>query len=211
MSNVHGKEIPLQYVTVKVPGQKPRGSRTVPQTNPHNSGSSDGSGQIAFRSSTSTDLRKGEKVTLTGYEMLRDPSGGEENNNADNNVEKSDKLAESTTPNVKKRHNHRRMKSNGVKTGGSGSGTSGGDGDDADGGFEFHIVSLDNKQWHFEATSAEERDEWVAAIEQQILNSLQVKHKFFCQTGGSNLAKGHKCLKRKKKRKHFELLGKDEV
>ena len=34
MSNVHGKEIPLQYVTVKVPGQKPRGSRTVPQTNP---------------------------------------------------------------------------------------------------------------------------------------------------------------------------------
>ena len=103
------------------------------------------------------------------------------------------------------------MKSTGVKTGGSGSGTSGGDGDDADGGFEFHIVSLDNKQWHFEATSAEERDEWVAAIEQQILNSLQVKHKFFCQTGGSNLAKGHKCLKRKKKRKHFELLGKDEV
>lgn len=29
MNNVHGKEIPLQYVTVKVPGQKPRGSRTV--------------------------------------------------------------------------------------------------------------------------------------------------------------------------------------
>ena len=39
--------------------------------------------------------------------------------------------------------------------------------------FEFLIVSLDNKQWHFEASSAEERDEWVQAIEQQILNSLQ--------------------------------------
>jgi hypothetical protein len=46
-----------------------------------------------------------------------------------------------------------------------------------DAGFEFHIVSLDNKQWHFEASCAEERDEWVMAIEQQILNSLQVKNK----------------------------------
>lgn len=41
-------------------------------------------------------------------------------------------------------------------------------------GFEFLIVSLDNKQWQFEANSSEDRDEWVAAIEQQILNSLQV-------------------------------------
>lgn len=39
--------------------------------------------------------------------------------------------------------------------------------------FEFHIVSLDNKQWLFEAGSAEERDDWVGAIEQQILTSLQ--------------------------------------
>lgn len=41
-------------------------------------------------------------------------------------------------------------------------------------GYEFFIVSLDNKQWHFEASSSEERDDWVAAIEQQILNSLQL-------------------------------------
>lgn len=41
-------------------------------------------------------------------------------------------------------------------------------------GYEFLIVSLDNKQWHFEASNSEERDEWVSAIEQQILNSLQV-------------------------------------
>ncbi len=47
--------------------------------------------------------------------------------------------------------------------------------------FEFHIVSLDNKQWFFDATSAEERDEWVAAIEQQILSSLQV-----CTTADSS-------------------------
>lgn len=29
MEDVHGKEIPLQYVTVKVPGQKPRGSKSI--------------------------------------------------------------------------------------------------------------------------------------------------------------------------------------
>lgn len=29
MDDVHGKEIPLQYVTVKVPGQKPRGSKSI--------------------------------------------------------------------------------------------------------------------------------------------------------------------------------------
>lgn len=31
MEDAHGKEISLQYVTVKVPGQKPRGSKTVAQ------------------------------------------------------------------------------------------------------------------------------------------------------------------------------------
>lgn len=41
-------------------------------------------------------------------------------------------------------------------------------------GFEFLIVSLDNKQWRFEAASIDERNDWVAAIEQQILSSLQV-------------------------------------
>ncbi|GFG28896.1 hypothetical protein Cfor_04396 [Coptotermes formosanus] len=76
MDDVHGKEISLQYVTVKVPGQKPRGSKSI-------MGDSDG--------------------------------------------------------------------------------------------YEFFIVSLDNKQWHFEAGNSEERDEWVSAIEQQILNSLQVR------------------------------------
>ena len=105
---------------------------------------------------------------------------------------------EKTTPNVKKRH-HRRIKSNGVKSSASSflqssnthENVNGGSADDSGGScgglaanatnsnsdsnnFEFHIVSLDNKQWHFEASSCEERDEWVSAIEQQILNTLQV-------------------------------------
>ncbi|XP_051170154.1 centaurin-gamma-1A isoform X1 [Leptopilina boulardi] len=39
--------------------------------------------------------------------------------------------------------------------------------------FEFSIISLENKTWHFEASSIEDRDCWIAAIEQQILSSLQ--------------------------------------
>lgn len=34
-------------------------------------------------------------------------------------------------------------------------------------------MSLDNKQWHFEAATTEERDEWVNIIEQEIFRSLQ--------------------------------------
>uniref|UniRef100_A0A674AMF9 ArfGAP with GTPase domain, ankyrin repeat and PH domain 1 n=1 Tax=Salmo trutta TaxID=8032 RepID=A0A674AMF9_SALTR len=39
--------------------------------------------------------------------------------------------------------------------------------------FELTIVSLTGQMWHFEATSYEERDAWVQAIESQILASLQ--------------------------------------
>ena len=90
-------------------------------------------------------------VTLTGYEVLRE--------------EKEEGKHSGDTPNMKKRH--RRMKSNpkgGAKM--------------EEETFELQVVSLDNKQWHFEAGSAEDRDEWVQAIEQQILNSLQVSSTF---------------------------------
>ena len=84
---------------------------------------------------------------------MREASGGEE---------KEEGKHSGDTPNVKKRH--RRMKSN--PKGGA---------EVEEETFELQIVSLDNKQWHFEAGSAEDRDEWVQAIEQQILNSLQVE------------------------------------
>lgn len=47
------------------------------------------------------------------------------------------------------------------------------DGADGSDGNEFVIVSLDNKQWHFEAANCDDREGWVSAIEQQILSSLQ--------------------------------------
>ncbi|XP_034945178.1 centaurin-gamma-1A [Chelonus insularis] len=42
-----------------------------------------------------------------------------------------------------------------------------------DDSFEFSIISLENKTWNFEANNAEDRDSWIAAIELQILSSLQ--------------------------------------
>uniref|UniRef100_A0A1I8HQR3 Centaurin-gamma-1A n=1 Tax=Macrostomum lignano TaxID=282301 RepID=A0A1I8HQR3_9PLAT len=41
-------------------------------------------------------------------------------------------------------------------------------------GFEFTIVSLDNRTWQFEAPSQAERDDWVRSIEQGILRQLQL-------------------------------------
>uniref|UniRef100_A0A6A7FZN1 Centaurin-gamma-1A-like isoform X1 n=1 Tax=Hirondellea gigas TaxID=1518452 RepID=A0A6A7FZN1_9CRUS len=189
MEDSHGKEISLQCTTVKVPGMKPRGSRVVgqplpPDTTPEagdptvgtpQSTNSSGAGTTSSNNSSSSvngNVPAGnnttpgrasigtinvlkDKVTLTSYEPLQDPSL----NNGSDNVSLSSKIE---TPNVKKRH--RRMKSSGAKNTG--------DCDDTD-GYEFSIVSLDNKQWLFEAASQEERDDWVTAIEQQILASLQ--------------------------------------
>lgn len=113
----------------------------------------------------SRDKRITENVLLTGYDTVKEPgkytqASGDEGFNS--NTYMNGENLKSETPNVKKRH--RRMKSSGVKNS---------EYDDAD-GYEFCIVSLDNKQWNFEASSCEERDQWVTAIEEQILKSLQL-------------------------------------
>ncbi|XP_060848882.1 centaurin-gamma-1A isoform X1 [Rhopalosiphum padi] len=178
MEDVHGKEISLQYVTVKVPGQKPRGSKTImslssssTSANHHSSnGISEHMSNISISNFQSKDKRTADKVMLTAFELLKEPSykngvsaNGDEStismSNTSLSTNNGDLKAE--TPNVKKRH--RRMKSSNIKNQ---------ECEDTD-GYEFLIVSLDNKQWQFEANSSEDRDEWVAAIEQQILNSLQ--------------------------------------
>lgn len=215
MNDVHGKEIPLQCITVKVPGQKPRGSKSI-ITNSiltssifslsnTNSSSSSGGGSLTangvkaiLNNGTTTGISESigclslmkdskkmiasnEKVQLTGFENIRNTdslqqtqTSGDEgiamsmsNSNSQNFVQSSDSKNtsnEMTTPNVKKRH--KRMKSSGLNKNSH-------DIDDSDGGFEFYIISLDSKQWHFEAANSEERDEWVAAIEQEIFKSLQ--------------------------------------
>ncbi|VVC43481.1 PH domain-like,Small GTPase superfamily,Pleckstrin homology domain,Arf GTPase [Cinara cedri] len=192
MEDVHGKEISLQYVTVKVPGQKPRGSKTImslstsssASANHHhstNGGLSEHLSNISISNFQMKDKRTADKVMLTAFELLKEPSyknGGSANSdestigvsNTSLSVNNGELKAE--TPNVKKRH--RRMKSSNIKNQ---------ECEDTD-GYEFLIVSLDNKQWQFEANSSEDRDEWVAAIEQQILNSLQSNEIIKVNVGG---------------------------
>ncbi|XP_022658242.1 centaurin-gamma-1A-like isoform X2 [Varroa jacobsoni] len=82
-------------------------------------------------------------------------------------------LSTKETPLTKKRSHHKRIKS------GSGSklledvvhgGQSGSCGVED---LEFVLISLSTKMWRFEAATMEERDEWVTAIEQLIMDALQ--------------------------------------
>ncbi|XP_033158960.1 centaurin-gamma-1A isoform X1 [Drosophila mauritiana] len=192
MDDVHGKEIPLQYVTVKVPGQKPRGSKSIITNSALTSSLmangqraqntiSDGIGCLTLAKDNQRKLS--EKLSLLGAGSIAAGAGGEplksnssqqtsgdegiamSNSNSQTfiagEVANAGNKLEAQTPNVKKRH--RRMKSSSVKAN---------EADDND-GYEFYIVSLDSKQWHFEAANSEERDEWVAAVEQEIFKSLQ--------------------------------------
>ncbi|CAN7984288.1 unnamed protein product [Ixodes hexagonus] len=117
MEDVHGKEIPLMHTTVKIPGQKPRGSRVA-------------GAQVNDLTSDVGTLSLAGGM-LNGSETHLIPAVPSTNPKLE-------------TPIVKKRH--RRMKSTGAKNFEAM--------EDSD-GYEFIIVSLDNKQWQFEASSGD--------------------------------------------------------
>lgn len=135
MDDVHSKEISLQYVTVKVPGQKPRGSKSiitnsaltkyqrngVNNNNNNTSSITDGIGVLSLLK----DRKSSDRVLLTAFENLKEPGkassqSGDESGIALSNSNSQSFIGsdgnnkiDSQTPNVKKRH--RRMKSSGVK------------------------------------------------------------------------------------------------
>lgn len=84
MEDVHGKEISLQYVTVKVPGQqKPRGSKTIMSLQSssnhhhhhhHHNGISEHLSNMSISNFQSKDKRTADKVMLTAFELLKEPS-----------------------------------------------------------------------------------------------------------------------------------------
>ncbi|XP_060079116.1 centaurin-gamma-1A-like isoform X8 [Ylistrum balloti] len=171
MDDVHKKEISLMHTTVKIPGLRPRTTKTVPNYPPQHPNQDPANG---LKSKNSKDK---ENVMLTGFDIVRDRHHSSSDNsisaqglpNGDGvfaklGVNGSSVGSKLDTPNVKKRH--RRAKSGGLKS------MEPGAGDESD-GYEFMIVSLENKQWHFEANNHEERDDWITAIEQQIFTALQ--------------------------------------
>uniref|UniRef100_A0A670KP79 Arf-GAP with GTPase, ANK repeat and PH domain-containing protein 3 n=1 Tax=Podarcis muralis TaxID=64176 RepID=A0A670KP79_PODMU len=152
MQNIHGKEIDLLRTTVKVPGKRlPRATTSAaPSASPKTNGLAKERSSIQFpggsTNGTADSLSSSPNVSSTASPKLEPPPSPHAN-----------------------RKKHRRKKSTGTSRP-DGAGTVA---EEQDESFEFVIVSLTGQSWLFEASTAEERELWVQAIESQILASLQ--------------------------------------
>lgn len=198
MQNVHGKEIDLLRTTVKVPGKRPpRAVATVaPTASPKTNGlTKDRSGlQLgigntgASHSNSSTSLTGGSMFSKDSlHQRSFSVSSADQWNEAINTSTTSgasngmgdpnnSNLGSATSPKLEpppsphaNRKKHRRKKSTGItKPDGFSTGN-----EEQEDSFEFIIVSLTGQTWNFEASTYEERELWVQAIESQIFASLQ--------------------------------------
>ncbi|KAM8789568.1 arf-GAP with GTPase, ANK repeat and PH domain-containing protein 1 isoform 5-T5 [Rhynchonycteris naso] len=151
MQNVHGKEIDLLRTTVKVPGKRPprATSACAPISSPKTNGLS------KDMSSLHISPNSGNVTSASGSQMASGISLGSFGSRPDGmqqrsySVSSADQWSEATV-----------IANSAISS-------------EQEENFEFIIVSLTGQTWHFEATTYEERDAWVQAIESQILASLQ--------------------------------------
>ncbi|XP_029929888.1 arfGAP with GTPase domain, ankyrin repeat and PH domain 3 isoform X1 [Myripristis murdjan] len=201
MQNVHGKEIDLLRTTVKVPGKRPpRAVATVaPTASPKTNGLTKDRSTLqlgigstgAPHSNSSTSLQSGGSVFGSGKDGMHQRSfsvsSADQWNEAVINTSASSGApngmsepvtgsSSATSPKLEpppsphaNRKKHRRKKSTGIT---KPDGLSAGNEEQED-SFEFIIVSLTGQTWNFEASTYEERELWVQAIESQIFASLQ--------------------------------------
>ncbi|KAM5324887.1 arf-GAP with GTPase, ANK repeat and PH domain-containing protein 1 isoform 8-T8 [Glossophaga mutica] len=178
MQNVHGKEVDLLRTTVKVPGKRPprATSACAPVSSPKANGLSKDMSTLHISPSPDTGL---------GDSLCSSPSISSTT---------SPKLDPPPSPHAnRKKHRRKKSTSNFKADGLSGTAeakrkawklnrvgslrniysSSSTNTEEQEENFEFIIVSLTGQTWHFEATTYEERDAWVQAIESQILASLQ--------------------------------------
>ncbi|KAM8789572.1 arf-GAP with GTPase, ANK repeat and PH domain-containing protein 1 isoform 9-T9 [Rhynchonycteris naso] len=177
MQNVHGKEIDLLRTTVKVPGKRPprATSACAPISSPKTNGLSKDMSSLHISPNSDTGL---------GDSVCSSPSIASTT---------SPKLDPPPSPHAnRKKHRRKKSTSNFKADGLSGTAeakrkawklnrvgslrniySSSTNTEEQEENFEFIIVSLTGQTWHFEATTYEERDAWVQAIESQILASLQ--------------------------------------
>ncbi|XP_061591124.1 arf-GAP with GTPase, ANK repeat and PH domain-containing protein 2 isoform X2 [Cololabis saira] len=188
IQNIHGKEIDLLRVTVKVPGKRP--PRAVAPTGPSSAplcalpGVNGLNKELTAADNTSTvpQLCPASVSVVDDRSSGLSPQRGEKGlqrcpSSLSTKAQSVDGLEGTAGPFAGKdqgqaspmsdRRKNRRKKSMNQK------------GDAAVGQAEeeenadFIIVSFTGQTWHFEAQSQEERDSWVSAIESQILASLQ--------------------------------------
>uniref|UniRef100_A0A8B9FYA3 Arf-GAP with GTPase, ANK repeat and PH domain-containing protein 1 n=1 Tax=Amazona collaria TaxID=241587 RepID=A0A8B9FYA3_9PSIT len=187
MQNVHGKEIDLLRTTVKVPGKRPprATSACAPISSPKTNGLSKDMSSLHISPNSVSFNSRPDGMHQRSYSVssadqwseatgLPPSSPGEVANPY--SVCSSPSISSTTSPKLDpppsphaNRKKHRRKKSTSNFKADGISGTA----EEQEENFEFIIVSLTGQTWHFEATTYEERDAWVQAIESQILASLQ--------------------------------------
>ncbi|VDN34975.1 unnamed protein product [Gongylonema pulchrum] len=152
-----GKEVFLGLATVRVAGrQKPRNTHrtqthVLPGRDLHNNKNA------GTKQRESLDPRLALSIA-----SACDASTGQDNKAfTDEPCTNGEAPVTTSASSAKKKKGHRRL----------GSAVKNDEEDDC----EFEIVTCDQKRWEFSATSPEERDEWVAAIEELIGKSLQAQ------------------------------------
>ncbi|KAF6275778.1 ArfGAP with GTPase domain, ankyrin repeat and PH domain 3 [Rhinolophus ferrumequinum] len=199
MQNIHGKEIDLLRTTVKVPGKRlPRATpATAPGTSPRANGLAlersntqlgGGAGAPHLASSPAWAGPRPEGLHQRSCSVssadqwseaaalppgMQDPVKGPrkaalQSSGPAEVLSSSPKLEPPPSPHSN-RKKHRRKKSTGTPRPDGPSSAA----EEAEESFEFVVVSLTGQTWHFEASTAEERELWVQSVQAQILASLQ--------------------------------------
>nr|XP_031529609.1 arf-GAP with GTPase, ANK repeat and PH domain-containing protein 3 isoform X1 [Vicugna pacos] len=184
MQNIHGKEIDLLRTTVKVPGKRlPRATpTTAPGTSPRANGlalersSTQLGGGPGAPYSASSPAWAGQRpeglhqrsCSVSSTDQWSEAAALSPASGPAEVLSSSPKLEPPPSPHSN-RKKHRRKKSTGTPRPDGPSSAA----EEAEESFEFVVVSLTGQTWHFEASTAEERELWVQSVQAQILASLQ--------------------------------------
>ncbi|XP_036925184.1 arf-GAP with GTPase, ANK repeat and PH domain-containing protein 1 isoform X4 [Sturnira hondurensis] len=176
MQNVHGKEIDLLRTTVKVPGKRPprATSACAPISSPKANGLSKDMSTLHISPSPDPglgdSLGSSPSVSSTASPKLDPPPSPHANRKKHRRKKSTSNFRADglSGPAEAKRKAWRLNRVGSLRNIHSSTNT-----EEPEENFEFTIVSLTGQTWHFEATTYEERDAWVQAIESQILASLQ--------------------------------------
>ncbi|XP_045693699.1 arf-GAP with GTPase, ANK repeat and PH domain-containing protein 3 isoform X5 [Phyllostomus hastatus] len=177
MQNVHGKEIDLLRTTVKVPGKRlPRATpATAPGTSPRANGLASerssaqlGGGTGAPHSASRPEGLHQRSCSVSSADQWNEAAAWPAASGSAEVLSSSPKLEPPPSPHSN-RKKHRRKKSTGTPRPDGPSSAA----EEAEESFEFVVVSLTGQTWHFEASTAEERELWVQSVQAQILASLQ--------------------------------------
>uniref|UniRef100_A0A3Q2T5X0 ArfGAP with GTPase domain, ankyrin repeat and PH domain 2 n=1 Tax=Fundulus heteroclitus TaxID=8078 RepID=A0A3Q2T5X0_FUNHE len=162
--NIHGKEIDLLRVTVKVPGKRPPRAVAPAGPSPVPPAALPGVNGLSKEPAAADGASTGTPADSAGVELSMSLSFFFFMLDGLEGTAGKDPGQASPMSDRKKNRRKKSMNQKGDAAVGQAE-----DEENAD----FIIVSFTGQTWHFEAQSLEERDLWVTAIESQILASLQ--------------------------------------